>query len=293
MQENSQGENDMTTQEMTLHKTLDRSRFGWYVLYATIAFWVLALILQFVLPISSQPLHSFLDVAEGFVDGFGFLCFTLVGALLLSRGNNLGRAYLVPGFIYNLGFLLMHYSLYGLYINPLPGYIPVALSGNISFLITIFTALVVIPLLYPAGQPSSKLDNFLCKFAVGAITIGALGILVTPGPVNEPEFMAPNPFGMESAKSILEPVMGVTLLTLLALVLIAAGAMIARIRKADPVLKKQLIYFIAGEAALGFVFLSDSFIQPIMPIWGPIAPLIAIPAIPLATYLALIRNQSE
>lgn len=281
----------MTTQEMTLNKTLDWRKFGWSVFVASSAFWVLMLVFQFFLPLASINNYSSLDVIEGFVDGFGFLCFTLVGAMLLARGNNLGKAYLIPGFAYNLGFLLMNYSLYGLYVKPLPGYVPIALSGNISFLIAIFTALVVIPLLYPAGQPSSKLDNFLCKFAVGAITIGALGIIVTPGPVNEPEFMASNPFGIESAKPVLEVIMGVVLVSLLALVLIAAGKVIARIRKADPLIKKQLKYFIAGEAALVFVYMSDSFIQPILPIWGPIAPLIAIPAIPLATYLALLREQ--
>ena len=281
----------MTTQGLTLNKTLDRSKFGWYVFYATIAFWVFSFVFQFFLPLASIKTYSTLDVVEGFVDGFGFLCFTLVGAMLLGRGNNLGVAYLIPGFAYNLGFLLMNYSLYGLYVKPLPGYVPVAMSGNISFVVAIFTALVVIPLLYPAGQPFSKLGNILYKFAVGAITVGVLGILVTPGPVNEPEFMASNPFGIESAKSILEAIMGVVLLSLLALVLITAGTVIARIRKADPLTKKQLKYFIAGEAALVFVYLSDSFIQPILPIWGPIAPLIAIPAIPLATYLILLREQ--
>lgn len=280
----------MTTQEMTLKKIFDWRKFGWSVLVASSIFWALTLAFHFFLPLTSIKSYSTLDVIEGFVDGFGFLCFTLVGAMLLGRGNNLGKAYLIPGFAYNLGFLLMNYSMYGLYVKPLPGYVPIAMSGNISFVIAIFTALVVIPLLYPAGQPSSKFGNFLYKFAVGAITIAVLGILVTPGPVNEPEFMASNPLGMENAKSILEAVTVVILLTLLVLVLIAAGTMIARIRKADPVLKKQLIYFIAGEAALAFVFLSDSFIQPILPIWGPIAPLIAIPAIPLASYLALLRK---
>ncbi len=274
--------------------TSGRLSYGWVVFYLSAAFWAATLVFQFFLPLDQiYPQESLLlDVSEGFIDGFGFLCFTLVGAMLLARGNRLGRAYLLPGLAYNLGFLLMNYSLYGLHVSPLPAYIPMALSGNISFLISITVTLVVIPLLYPSGQPWSRLGKYLYRLAVATLAIGALGITFTPGPVNEPDFTAPNPLGIESARSALEAVMGIVLLTTVVLVLVAALSLIARIRRAEPGAKRPLVYFLVGEIALVFVFLSDSLIQPIFPIWGPIAPLIAIPAIPVATYLALLKSSS-
>ena len=266
---------------------------GWAAFTVSAALLIAALIFQVAVPFHNIPETGMttLDTVEGFVDGIGFLSFTFVGALLMKKENPLGRLYLVPGLSYSLGFVAMMYSVYGVLIRPLPGAVVLALMGNITFVFSIGTVLILIPLAYPSGEATGKLWRWCYRLGVAAILLISLVLLVTPGPANEPMIMAGNPLGIEAGGEFLGLLAGLGLIMLLGLILVSVVSVILRIRKSEEDLRKALRYLLIGEMILVFVYLSDSFIQPVLPIWGPVAPLIAIPAIPFMTYLALLRNR--
>ena len=265
---------------------------GWLLFGISLVFFLASIVVRMLTPASQVPIADFKslsDMAEGYVDGIGFLVFGLIGALLLHRGSRAGWAYLAPAVCYNTGLLAAMYAVHGLFIRPLPLAVQATMLMNALFLPTIAAALIFIPVLYPGGR-TTRVWRILLGILTALIVLFDLLALVTPGPVNAPDFNMPNPWGVPALKPVIDVVSGITIAAFVILAIAAAVWTIWRWRKAQG--EERLAYrlFLIGELIFLAMFLLDNTMQPILPIWSWLAPLIAVPAIPVATYLALLRG---
>lgn len=281
-----------TTVSKPVNQDVRGSSAGSVLFGISLVFFLASIVVRLLTPVNLVPLsdyQSFSDIAEGYVDGVGFLAFGLIGALLLRRGNQAGWAYLVPAVCYNAGLLSSIYAVHGLFVRPLPLAVQATMLMNALFLPTIAAALIFVPVLYPGGR-TTRVWRILLGIMAALVVLFDLLALVTPGPVNAPDYNMLNPWGIPSLKPIIDLVAGITMAAFVILAIAAAVWTIWRWRKAQGEERRAYRLFLIGELIFLVMFLSDNIMQPILPIWSWLAPLVAIPAIPVMTYLALLRK---
>lgn len=127
----------------------------------------------------------------------------MVGALIVSRQprNAPGWLFCLIGLSSGASGVALEYATYGLVARPdtLPGAVTAAwLDTWISM--PGFTALVLVPLLFPDGRPATRRWRPVVWLAMACIVTSALALAVRPGPLDR--FAAiDNPYGLERARS--------------------------------------------------------------------------------------------
>ncbi len=229
---------------------------------------------------------------EDFVDALASLTFPLVGALLVSRtGNRLGWIFGAVGLAMATSTLAAATAHYRLATDQLAGVAILQLLQEGLFGVFIGLILMVIPLLFPDGRLRSSRWRPALWAAVGWQGLALLVLFLTPGPVQDETPAVVNPFGADALGSALSVGGGVVSILLVVLPLVGLASLIFGLVRPREGSRLSIVLLLAGIAVSLFAFSLDNVLQPIVPGWGPVAPLLAIPAVPLATYLGLIRSR--
>jgi hypothetical protein len=239
---------------------------------------------------------------EGFdllIDGaflLSLFAFPTVGVVVASRRpyNPIGRIFLAAGIPFALSGLAHGYATYALFTEPgsLPGAEVMAWLASWLFIPPLFAVPTFLFLLFPEGRALSSRWRIVGWMA-------ALGVVCTllfafaPGRLAEPPFdEVVNPFGIESAESILNLVSTVGWASILLSVLAAAASMLVRIRRSRGRERQQLkwVASAAGVFALANVVGSTTLSSQHEEI-GQLVILFAYAGIPIAAGVAILRHR--
>jgi hypothetical protein len=245
-----------------------------------------------------------LDDAWGFRGGAALLAgaFGVVGALIALRvpGNRIGALLIAIGFCGAAIGFTTEYAVYGL--NVAPGTVPFAVAASwlatwvwvpFAGLSTTFLVLV-----FPDGRLLSPRWKPVAWLAAVAITITAVAIALTPGPIaNAPSL--DNPLGVSSSAA--RAVLAVTTLGLVLLavaVLLSAASLVLRVRRSTGVARQQLKWFAAAAVFAGLTLAGPTTLFNLAVTGDPTAQtvkafeiltMIALLTVPIAVGIAVLR----
>jgi len=215
------------------------------------------------------------------------LSFGTVGAFVLTRrpGNRVGAILLAVGIVSGLLGFLTEYANVGLIAAPgsLPGAIWAAWVASWLWVpIVVLTGPLLLSL-YPDGRFVTPRWRSAALFGVALGPLTMLGIALTPGPINNFLFVD-NPAGILPA-SIVQPLAGLAALGLILALIVSAGSLVVRFRRADRESRQQLKWFALAAIVLAVV-------GPLGFVGGRVGSVIFVVAlcgIPVATGLAVLR----
>jgi uncharacterized membrane protein len=218
------------------------------------------------------------------------LAFSVVGVLVSSRrpGNAVGWICLAIGLGIGLTVFVGEYNVYALQTRP--GSLPygeyAAWVENWIWLPTMILPGTLLVLLFPNGRPSSRRWWWVACLAVAGTTLKTSSEMFLPGPLAETPNVT-NPFGVETAGSILQP-LGRGGYALLALGIVATAlSMVLRFRRARGEEHQQLKWFASAAVVLAIAFLL-SIIFPSGVLEDLVALLFA--GLPVAAGIAILRH---
>jgi hypothetical protein len=228
--------------------------------------------------------------------GLAFFAFPTVGVVVASRRprNPIGWIFLGAGIPFGLSSLAHSYATYALFTHPgsLPGAETIAWFASWLFIPPLFAAPAFLFLLFPEGKPLSsrwRSVGWLATLGIVCIVLFAF----SPGRTLEPPFdRVVNPFGVESARSILKIVGAMGWGSILLSILAAAASMLVRLRRAKGLERQQLkwIASAAGLFALANVVGSTTLSSEHEEI-GQLVILVAYSGIPIAAGIAILRHR--
>ena len=229
---------------------------------------------------------------EDVVDGVAMMAFPAVGGLLLSRGiaPRIGMIFALVGLMVGLGFLVGGYSETGR-----PGQPLAMLIGETTFIVVMFVLLTFLLLHFPDGHlPSARWRPAV--WASAAVLVASVGTtLLAPGPLDEDDASSPaNPLGLAGAEDVLDLLELVSLIGFAVLAFLSLASMLLRLRHARGRQRRQIGILSAGAAVMVGLFFLDSTLQSIFgDVYGVVAAIAAISAIPVATAIALLDRAGE
>ena len=200
--------------------------------------------------------------------------FTTVGAIVVSRQphNTIGWLCCAIGLLGGLAAVFApEYARYAL--GPQRGSLPggVAMAWLNSWAASLWPALTLtfLLLLFPTGRlPSVRWRPvaWACGIALAAACIVAA---VMPRPLDAPG-QPPNPLGIEGAGAILMPMETLVGLGFVLLVLLSAGSVVARFRRARGVERQQLKWFAYGAGQLALLLTAAQVPPGLWDRWVPL-----------------------
>jgi hypothetical protein len=201
---------------------------------------------------------------EGGVSGLGLslagVAFAVVGALLLSRvpGNVIGWIFCVIGLDLTLAVAGAAYTDYGGFaVSPaLPGTRTGVLVDDVVGPPT-FGLLAIALLLFPDGRLLSRRWRPALWLCVAGMTVGILGYTFRPGGGDAPYESVKNPLGIHGLFGLTDALSGFGWLFMGLGVVLAAIAMIIRLRRAHGVERLQLKWIAYAAALVGVVIVLD------------------------------------
>jgi hypothetical protein len=224
--------------------------------------------------------------------------FAIVAALIVSRQprNILGWVLMVPVGLYVVGGPIARYieSLAPSSPEPTVPILLMAWFNNWNWLLLIIP-LLIIPLLFPNGQPPTPRWRWV---GVAAIAWAALFVLLAalPQQINAstgPTLVLDNPIGV-LGKDTVERLVGVWIVGLLALVVVCAVALFVRYRRANATEREQIKWLLYACAVFLVVYVGG-FVSRLGGtaslggyIWGVFFGLSVI-ALPAAIGIAILR----
>jgi hypothetical protein len=245
-------------------------------------------LLLLALNLSHPGVHIFDFWLENTLAAAGF---SAVGALIIAhRPNNLiGWLLSAAGLLLGLNHFSSEYAIYTLLAQPgsLPGGEVAAWLAYWLF-VPSATLVVFLFLLFPTGRLPSRRWRWFAGFSVVAASIGAVSMALSSGitalgPV-------PNPLSIEGLRDIdriVEPFFFI-------LLLLAAGSMLVRLRRATGVERQQIKWFAyaAGIAVSGNI-VGHSLFAATEASWlwwvGVIPGMVGVLGMPVAMGIAILR----
>jgi hypothetical protein len=155
-----------------------------------------------------------------------------------------------------------------------------------------------LPLLFPAGRLVSARWKPVWWLVTGATVAAVLGAAFHPGPLlNWLEgFAVPNPFGVAGLGELFQVLAVVPFGLLLASMLVAAGSLVVRLRRARGVERQQIKWFTYFGVVLVLVFVLQFVLHYMLGISSPsyyvamtLMWSIALIGLPIATGLSILR----
>jgi hypothetical protein len=237
-------------------------------------------------------------VGEAVISLAAPVVFAIVAALIVSRQprNTLGWVLMVPVGLYVVGAPIASYIENLAPSSPEPT-VPILLMAwfnNWNWLLLIIP-LLIIPLLFPNGQPPTPRWRWV---GVAAIAWAALFVLLAalPQQINastRPTLVLDNPIGV-LGKDTVERLVGVWIVGLLALVVVCAVALFVRYRRANATEREQIKWLLYACAVFLVVYVGG-FVSRLGGtaslggyIWGVFFGLSVI-ALPAAIGIAILR----
>jgi hypothetical protein len=179
-----------------------------------------------------------------------------VGALVVSRQprNRIGWLCCAAGLLGVLAAFSAEYASYAL--GPRGGSLPggLAMAWLNAWVGTFWVGLVLlfVPLLFPTGRLPSRRWRPVAWACTLCVTVSCVLDAVMPGPLDASG--QPNPLGIDSARGALEWIYGLATLCLVVLLLLCAGSVVVRFRRAGGVERQQLKWFAYGAGQLAVLF---------------------------------------
>jgi hypothetical protein len=228
---------------------------------------------------------SFDDVGwlSGTISALGFAGIPLVGALIASRlpGNLYGWLWCAAGLSYGVSDLA----------TPLVRVVggPVWVSGLLTawgFAISL-GLLVLMFLLFPTGRLPTHRWRWLARAAVAG---SLLLVLAVPFAFAEDGPTAGNPWAVQgSVGRYLALTAEAGVFVMFGLVLVGMFSLVPRFRRAGPVERRQLAWFLYAAALIGLYLVLDAFgLIPVSPI-GAAVGAAAIALLPIAVGVAVLK----
>jgi hypothetical protein len=188
------------------------------------------------------------------------LAFPMIGLLVLYQQprNRVGWLLEAVGLAWGLPQLLDSYAHWGLVVRP--GSVPapnvVAALNEGTWTFGIGTMGIFLILLFPDGRLPSPRWRPVAWVAGVAVVVGAIGITVTPGGMEESPIPAlDNPLGLESLEPVTLVVLGIALPLLPLSIVASAVALVRRFRRSHGVEREQIKWLATGGALVAFLYL--------------------------------------
>ena len=226
---------------------------------------------------------------EDVVDGAMLLLFPAVGGMLLTRGRvpTVARLFQAVGLLAGAGFLAG-----GAAEQDWAGRSAAGVLGSVGFVATISVLLCVTPYFFPDGRlPGPRWRPVVVVAAVNAV-LACATVLLMPGPVDEDSAeLGDNPMGVAALEPLLSTLEGVTFVVFAVTALLAVASLLLRLRGADRRTRQQVGTLGVGFAVLVGLFLLDSTLQALGgQVYGVVAAVVALGAVPVAAAIALLRD---
>jgi hypothetical protein len=249
-------------------------RLPWVLCALALALVASALAVRFSIAEVSGP--EAIGPGEALVGSLGFLGVPVVGGLLASRvpDNPLGWLWCAVGVVY--GITTLAAALGGVPGGPSR---TAGLVEGLSFLVGL-VLLTLLFLLFPTGSLPSPRWRWLPWTAVGLAVVAAVSAVVGPDGAGALEGAA----GRVAATVGREAVTGSFLA-----VAVAASSVLARYRRAGPVERRQLTWFVVAAAALVVTTSLDLTDVPVPPVAWAVIDAVSFGLIPAAVAVAVLR----
>jgi hypothetical protein len=222
--------------------------------------------------------------------------FVTVGAVVVSRQphNRIGWLCCAAGLLGIITAFSGEYARYafGPHGGPLPG--GLAMAWLNAWIGTFWAALVLslLLLLFPTGRPPSRRWRPVAWACTVCVTALCVQQAVMPGPLEASG--QPNPLGIDSARAALEQIYSLLNVCFAVLILLCAGSVVVRFRRAGGVERQQLKWFVyaAGQLAVLFalaVGLPGLWSRWVSPLLSDLVFGISFALIPVAIGIAILR----
>lgn len=226
---------------------------------------------------------------EDAVDGAMLVLFPVVGGALLRRGEarRLAHVFCAVGVVAGLAMFCG-----GLTELAVPGRAVAGLLASVGFLLTLSLLMNALPLLFPDGRlPSRRWRPVAVAAGTSAFLVTA-GTVLAPGPVDEDSTeLGANPLGVAALGEATDLALTVGFVGFAGCALLALASLVARRRHASAAVRRQLRVLATGVGVLVALFLLDSTLQGILgPVYGVVAAVVALGAVPAASWWALLRR---
>ena len=213
----------------------------------------------------------------------------LLGALIVARlpRNPVGWLFVLTGLASAVTVAVYEYANYALIAHPGSLPLPVAAAWVSSWVWTLgFAPLVTVAvLLFPDGRLPSPRWRYAVVLDVVAVLLLAASNAFLPGPlVNHP--VAGNPLGVPLPTAVFHVIGGLGFGLLLVGIALSTISTVLRWRRARGTERAQLGWF-----ALATVLLAVSVLAPLPSSMSPLLEIVAIPLLPVAVAVAILRNR--
>jgi len=220
-----------------------------------------------------------------------------VGAVVASRRpeNTIGWLFCIVGLLFAVDHFCAQYGIYTLLASP--GAAP---AGEIVVWVTVWlwvptlAVSVFLLLLFPDGRLPGSAWRWFAQLCVLLVLIGAFLAAFSPGPlVSITSMQLQNPFGIDSLPN--REVVVIPLQALLfALMLVAAGSMFVRMRRARGVERQQIKWVAyAAVATAGGAILARVISRAMDLLWlewvGSVILIVGVIGIPISMGIAILR----
>lgn len=237
------------------------------------------------------------ELVRADLGGVPFFAFGLVGMFVAMRqpGNPVGWLFMVVGIMPVVGFFSSAYAARAIQVDPgsLPGGEVATWISAWAWIPGVATLLTFGLLLYPAGHLPSPRWRTVSYGAAVAMAGAVTGIALMPGKMEPFEEGGPrlvNPFGIEGAGGILEPLAGLSLSALVFFGALSVASLAFRFRQTSPQQRQQIKWFMYPAALLVVVVLLESQLEMLM--GAEISELFftfAILLLPIGTGIGILR----
>jgi MFS family permease len=213
----------------------------------------------------------------------GYALVPLVGALIAARlpTNPYGWLWSALGLLY--GVLVVGDGLRR--IGAVPGWLAAALIGG-TFL-TSLCLLVLLLLLFPTGRLPDRRWRWLAR---AAVLLTGVGLLVLPFVLNAIDSVRPAPWALGgSAGRVLAALLQGEVTAMFVLVVLAAASLLVRFRRAGPVERQQLKWFVLAAVLAAATVMADVLGVPVGgPVWAVVDAL-SFALLPVSVGIAVLR----
>ncbi|HEY3227990.1 MAG TPA: sensor histidine kinase [Roseiflexaceae bacterium] len=265
-----------------LVRWLDRVAVAWILCAVTLALLVGALVLfvaslsvvaaepaavpAYVAAVLNNPLRQALMV----LDDASLVVFVVLGTLIVVRypRHPIGWIFVGLGCVGVLEQFCKYYAVYGLLVRPGTLPFPLAAAWVTEWSWVIFFGLLGawLPLLFPSGRLLSPRWRPIAWLAAGAMAGLVPSMAVKPGPFGNISLLEQidNPLGYLAPMPLLEIVSGVSFVSLLTSMLLAAAAVVVRLRRATGDERQQMKWFCYPAALLALLFIVQGIVRHVL-----------------------------
>jgi hypothetical protein len=224
------------------------------------------------------------------------LCTVTVGALVASRqpSNAIGWIFCVVGLTQNLGSFAGSYATVALSTRPapLPGGALMAWVDNWTLGPSLYSVLILLFLLFPAGKPLTPRWWPLVWVTIATGILLLLADMFSPGRFIRDFTQVENPLGVPIFEGSQEFIENPILLCQIALLILSVISLVLRFRRSKGDERQQIKWFAMGGVFVGAVFAAGPLLWAtpgVGDLLWPILFALALASIPITVCIAILK----